>query len=128
MASRNLPAEPPEVVSASAIQTPLLHAPGVRMTGVHKLPQIISTHIKHITDVINKSFPIPKQLEAHRTMNMIPNQQSPNILDPMGFEQMQVKLLNRFKFLITPTTHMTWYDVVLDYSITANTNVRNPHQ
>ena len=41
----NLPPEAPEapeaaeVVSASAAQTPLPHAPGVRMTGVHKLPQ-----------------------------------------------------------------------------------------
>ena len=43
----NLPAEPanpPEVVSASAAQTPLPHAPGVRMTGVHKLLQIMICH------------------------------------------------------------------------------------
>ncbi len=36
-----LPAEPPEpaeVVSASAAQTPLTHAPGVRMTGVRQTP------------------------------------------------------------------------------------------
>ena len=32
------PAEPPEVVSASAAQTSLPHAPGVRMTGVKQTP------------------------------------------------------------------------------------------
>ena len=33
-----VPAVPPEVVSASAAQTPLPHAPGVRMTGVQQTP------------------------------------------------------------------------------------------
>ena len=32
------PPDPPEVVSASAAQTPLTHAPGVRMTGVRQTP------------------------------------------------------------------------------------------
>ena len=58
----NLPAEPaespepPEVVSASAAQTPLSHAPGVRMTGVHKLPQIIYMYNAHIIYDIFKIY------------------------------------------------------------------------
>ena len=35
------PADPPEVVAGTAAPTPHSHAPGARMTVVHKLPQII---------------------------------------------------------------------------------------